>query len=61
MQPHPVQQPPEETKAPARRGADPTKPLSSRELLPGGRLHIEHAGQIYCLRVTKAGRLLLTK
>ncbi|HTB35407.1 MAG TPA: hemin uptake protein HemP [bacterium] len=33
----------------------------SEELLQGGKLLIEHAGQLYCLRLTKAGRLLLTK
>ena len=33
----------------------------SEALLQGGKLFIEHRGQLYCLRLTKAGRLLLTK
>jgi hemin uptake protein HemP len=41
----------------------PSKPpvCKSAELLKGGRLYIEHGGELYCLRLTKAGRLLLTK
>jgi len=42
--------------------APPWAPLcKSQDLLQGGRLYIEHQGQLYCLRLTKAGRLLLTK
>lgn len=36
--------------------------LSSRQLLRGSReLEIEHAGQIYRLRLTALGKLILTK
>ncbi|MCG5514942.1 MULTISPECIES: hemin uptake protein HemP [unclassified Ectothiorhodospira] len=36
--------------------------LSSRRLLQGRRqLHIEHMGEIYTLRLTSKGKLILTK
>ena len=36
--------------------------LTSRELLGGGNeLHIEHNGEIYTLRHTRQGKLILTK
>jgi hemin uptake protein HemP len=36
--------------------------LASRELLGGGNeLHIEHNGEIYTLRQTSKGKLILTK
>jgi hemin uptake protein HemP len=36
--------------------------LSSRELLRDrGELRIEHGGELYCLRVTRNGKLILTK
>ena len=33
----------------------------SDALLRGGRLYIRHGGETYCLRLTKSGKLLLTK
>ncbi|MBA3903280.1 MAG: hemin uptake protein HemP [Rhodocyclaceae bacterium] len=37
-------------------------PLSSAEVLRGRReARIEHRGEIYCLRETKNGKLILTK
>jgi len=47
--------------APAATGQTHAPICKSEELLRGGKLYIEHGGQIYCLRLTKAGRLLLTK
>ncbi|HEX4987074.1 MAG TPA: hemin uptake protein HemP [Burkholderiales bacterium] len=45
------------TAAPAGR-----RQLPSRELLGGGNeLHIEHNGEIYTLRQTRQGKLILTK
>ncbi|MGQ0593626.1 MAG: hemin uptake protein HemP [Gammaproteobacteria bacterium] len=42
--------------------ADPKRRLTSRDLLAGGdELIIEHAGQEYHLRHTRAGKLILTK
>ncbi len=36
--------------------------ISSEALLPDGRpLHIEHRGEIYMLRRTRSGKLILTK
>ncbi len=36
--------------------------VSSEVLLPAGRtLHIEHRGEIYMLRKTRSGKLILTK
>jgi hemin uptake protein HemP len=36
--------------------------LSTRDLFAGGReIEIEHNGEIYCLRITQRGRLILTK
>ena len=36
--------------------------LASRDLLGGGNeLHIEHNGEIYTLRQTRQGKLILTK
>ncbi|MFO8025477.1 hemin uptake protein HemP [Thiohalophilus sp.] len=36
--------------------------MSSEVLLPAGRtLHIEHRGEIYMLRKTRSGKLILTK
>jgi hemin uptake protein HemP len=36
--------------------------LASRDLLGGGHeLHIEHNGEIYTLRQTRQGKLILTK
>lgn len=36
--------------------------VSSEALLPAGRtLHIEHRGEIYMLRKTRSGKLILTK
>lgn len=33
----------------------------SEELLRGGILYIRHGSETYCLRLTKSGKLLLTK
>ena len=33
----------------------------SDTLLRGGRLYIQHGAETYCLRLTKSGKLLLTK
>ena len=45
--------------------ADPVQPaqvVSSEVLLPsGGPLHIQHRGDIYTLRRTRSGKLILTK
>ncbi len=35
--------------------------VTSKELIgPAGMLEIEHAGRIYCLRITQQGKLILT-
>lgn len=35
---------------------------SASDLMQGGLLvHIEHEGQVYTLRITRAGKLILTK
>ena len=40
----------------------PRRQLASRELFGGGKeLHIEHNGEIYTLRQTRQGKLILTK
>lgn len=51
---------------PARPGADAPREaprrVSSAELLgPAGELRIEHAGEVYHLRATSKGKLILTK
>lgn len=59
-QPQPEAQP-GPTTAPAL-GSDPRVPLcQSDSLLQGGRLYIRHGQDLYCLRLTKSGKLLLTK
>ncbi len=48
------------TRVPASRA--PPRQCSSRELLGNGdRLLIEHAGETYVLRLTRQGKLILTK
>lgn len=43
-------------------GAMPRRMTSTRELLGGGNeVHIEHNGEIYTLRQTSKGKLILTK
>lgn len=40
----------------------PVEPrVSSQALLPGGMLYIRHNDEDYCLRVTRNGKLILTK
>ena len=47
--------------APAQ-AADPARTVRSRDLLGNLRvLRIEHNGEIYLLRITRNGRLILTK
>lgn len=42
--------------------ANPPRCVSSRQLFAGAReLRIEHAGEVYLLRQTSSGKLLLTK
>ena len=42
--------------------AGPPAPICQSEtLLRGGRLYIQHGAETYCLRLTKSGKLLLTK
>ncbi len=44
------------------RGAGPVRRIDSRELLgAAAEIEIEHAGQIYRLRRTSLGKLILTK
>jgi hemin uptake protein HemP len=49
--------------APARDGAPrPRREIASSELFAGGReIHIRHADEIYTLRQTSKGKLILTK
>lgn len=48
--------------APQRLSSPPPRRLHSRELLGQDReLEIEHAGQLYRLRLTQLGKLILTK
>jgi len=35
--------------------------VSSQQLLPDGMLYIRHNDEDYCLRVTRNGKLILTK
>jgi hemin uptake protein HemP len=50
------------TPAAALQSLQPRKQISSRSLLEDQReVEIEHAGQIYRLRVTALGKLILTK
>lgn len=54
--------PAEKPQAPSAGPADGPQPVSSRELLGGGReLLIAHNGSVYRLRVTGNGKLILTK
>lgn len=54
--PRPNRTPTAETRPPA------TPLLASQQLFSGGNtVHIEHAGQIYQLRITRENRLILTK
>mgnify|MGYP000309266008 CR=1 FL=1 len=39
----------------------PERRVSSKQLLPQGTLYIRHNDEDYCLRVTKNGKLILTK
>jgi hemin uptake protein HemP len=41
---------------------NPVRTVSSRQLLAGERIvRIAHAGEVYLLRITRNGRLILTK
>jgi hemin uptake protein HemP len=54
----------EEPQATAAADASPSRPrvVSSKELLgEAGHVHIEHDSEIYSLRRTRNGRLILTK
>jgi len=54
--------PPRAGPGPAAEGAAPVRRIHSRELLgAAAELEIEHAGQIYRLRRTSLGKLILTK
>lgn len=46
---------------PAISAGAPAPPCQSEALLRGGRLYIQHGNETYCLRLTKSGKLLLTK
>ena len=48
--------------APAQQASTRRREISSAELLAGGReIHIRHADEIYTLRQTNKGKLILTK
>jgi hemin uptake protein HemP len=57
--------PPRKPRPPAAKGEGPraaVRTVSSEDLLgPEGLLQIEHRGEIYFLRLTRNGRLILTK
>ncbi|HDP89324.1 MAG TPA: hemin uptake protein HemP [Thioalkalivibrio sp.] len=54
--------PPRPAARPPVPGAAGVQLVSSEVLLPAGRpLHIEHRGEIYTLRRTRSGKLILTK
>ena len=55
--------PPSRASAPAEaRAASPVRRIHSRELLgAAAEIEIEHAGQVYRLRRTSLGKLILTK
>jgi hemin uptake protein HemP len=55
-------QPPQPPAAPRATGREPVRQIDSATLLgPRGEVHIAHAQQLYRLRITAQGKLILTK
>jgi hemin uptake protein HemP len=62
MQPIHIKEPPPPATPPTAAAPAPDRVLTTQELLGGGnRLWIEHAAERYLLRITRSGKLILTK